>query len=205
LSPAREDDSASRFDVTVLESRIIERASGEVNGRPRLPRALAAPLAAMLAVLLAVLALSCSREAGAQRLLDEARGEVKRERLPEAVALLERVTKEYAGTPAAARAEKDLILYRGLLQATRLDPLRRARDLLVQTARQLERAHGERGSWPEALGTAVLDPWGRPLVYERTARGYRLACWGADGSPGGEPDLVVVNGRFQQDPLEGSP
>ena len=40
-----------------------------------------------------------------------------------------------------------------------------------------------------------------------------LAVWahdvanrgGHDGTPGGEPDLVIVNGRFTEDPLGGNP
>jgi hypothetical protein len=91
-----------------------------------------------------------------------------------------------------------------LLEAARLDPLRRARDILVQTARRIESAHARSGSWPETLADAA-DPWGRPLVYEKTPTGYRLASWGADGAPGGEPDLVIVNGRFTEDPLGGNP
>lgn len=188
--------------MPVPESRIIERACSEVNGRSRLRGSSTRVVAVLVAL---VLTASCSRESRAQRVLMEARNEVQRGRIPEAVAVLERVEKEYEGTDAAKRARQDLVLYRGLLEAARLDPLRRARDVLVQTARDLERWHGEKGSWPETLTPASLDPWGRPLDYQRTASGYRLACWGADGAPGGEADLVIVDGRFQEDPLEGSP
>lgn len=188
--------------MPVLESRIIERAFSEVNGRWRLRVSATLVVAALVAM---ALTLSCSRESRAQRVLTEARNEVQRGRIQEAVVVLERVVKEYGETDAAKRAREDLVLYRGLLEAARLDPLRRARDVLVQTARDLERWHGKKGSWPETLAAAPLDPWGRPLDYQRTASGYRLACWGADGSPGGEADLVIVNGRFEQDPLQGSP
>ena len=182
--------------MPVLESRIIERGSHEVNGRPR--------LLALVFLALAVCA-GCSRESRAQRLLEEARTEVKRGRLEQAVTVLERVTHEYGGTDAARRAQEDIILYRGLMEAERLDPLRRVRDQLVQAARELERSKAASGSWPDALADAPVDPWGQPLVYARTPNGYRLASWGADGTPGGEPDLVIVNGRFTEDPLGGNP
>ena len=159
----------------------------------------------MAALALVALLAACSRQSRADRLLEEARVEVKRGRLEQALSLLERVSREYAGTDAARRAEEDARLYRGLLEAARLDPLRRARDLMVQAAREIEATHARSGQWPEALETAVEDPWQRPLIYERTSAGYRLACWGADGAQGGEPDLVIVNGRFTEDPLGGSP
>ena len=76
---------------------------------------------------------------------------------------------------------------------------------MVQTARAVESARVRGGGWPESLPDAPMDPWGKSLVYERTQAGYRLACWGADGAPGGEPDLVIVNGRFTEDPLGGNP
>ena len=181
--------------MPVLESRIIERGSHEVNGRARL-----------LALLLALaICAGCSRESRAQRLLEEARTEVQRGHLEQAVTVLERVTNEYGGTDAARRAQKDIILYRGLMEAERLDPLRRVRDQMVQTARKLERSKTTSGTWPDTLADAPKDPWGQPLVYERTPNGYRLASWGADGTPGGEPDLVIVNGRFTEDPLGGNP
>ena len=189
--------------MPVLEARIIERGGDEVNGRSRLRGS--RWTFSVVAMLLVVLFAACSRQSHAERLLEEARVEVKRGRLPQALSLLERVTREYAGTEAARRAEEDARLYRGLLEAARLDPLRRARDVMVQTAREIEGAHARAGAWPESLGTGVADPWQRPLIYERTPAGYRLVCLGADGTPGGEPDLVIVNGRFTEDPLGGNP
>jgi len=188
--------------MPVPESRIIDRGGDEVNGRPRLRRS--SWTLCVVALVLAALLAACSRTSRAERLLEEARVEVKRGRLQEALDILERVNREYAGTEAADQAEKDARLYRGLLEAARLDPLRRARDVLVQTAREIEGTHARSGSWPETQLT-VADPWGRPLVYEKTSNGYRLASWGADGVPGGEPDLVIVNGRFTEDPLGGNP
>jgi hypothetical protein len=188
--------------MPVLESRIIERAAVEVNGGARLRRSHWTLRVA--ALLLVAIFAACSRSARAERLLEEARVEVKRGRLPQALSLLERVSREYPETDAAREAEKDARLYRGLLDAKRLDPLRRARDILVQTAREIEGTHARGGRWPDTLATAA-DPWGRPLVYERTQNGYRLASFGADGAPGGEPDLVIVNGRFTEDPLGGNP
>ena len=189
--------------MPVLESRIINRGVLEVNGRARLRR-LSRILCAMVLALAALLG-ACSRQSRAERLLEEARVEVKRGRLQEALGVLERVSREYGDTAAARQAEKDARLYRGLLEAERLDPLRRARDMMVQAAREIEGMHARTGSWPESLAGAAADPWNRSLVYEKTPAGYRLACWGADGAPGGEPDLVIVNGRFTEDPLAGNP
>lgn len=188
--------------MPVLETRIIERGGDEVNGRSPLRRGSCALCVG--ALVLAALLGACSRSSRADRLLEEARVEVKRGRLQEALNILERVDREYAGTEAADQAEKDARLYRGLLDAKRLDPLRRARDILVQTAREIEGMRARSGGWPETLASAA-DPWGRPLVYEKTSTGYRLASWGADGVPGGEPDLVIVDGRFTEDPLGGNP
>jgi len=189
--------------VPVLEARIIERGHDEVNGRWR-HRGSRWTIFVLALVLLATFA-ACSRPSRAERLLEEARIEVKRKRLEQALSLLERVSREYPGTEAAQQAEKDARLYRGLLEAERLDPLRRARDVMVQTARDIEGTHARSGGWPESLPAPPADPWGRALVYERTQTGYRLACWGADGAPGGDSDLVIVNGKFTEDPLGGNP
>jgi hypothetical protein len=199
--------------ITVPGSaRIIGGRTAEVNVARRAARGRAVRLAAIVAIAAGCLALTpaCgSREDRAERLYDKAIGQVKHHELEAAVETFRRVVAEYPDTPAAARARKEIVLYRGLTTAVRLDPSRRARETVVEAARAVERFRELRNALPTSLedlvpaflGEVPADPWGRPLDYERDrdGRGYRLACWGADGVPGGtgdDTDLVVRNGEF---------
>ncbi len=171
--------------------------------------------AAVALVALAMLA-GC-REQGADRLYRDAGRFVERGDLPAAIERYERILRDYPGTRAADRAKSDVVLYRGLLEASRKYPLRRARDLVVQTARAVERFHRERGKWPSALGELVpaylssepVDPWGRLLDYRpKAAGGYVLGCRGADGADGGSgdsADILVEDGKFVKGGSEGEP
>ena len=38
----------------------------------------------------------------------------------------------------------------------------------------------------------LVDAWGNEVVYIRTANGFWLVSWGADGVPGGEGDAADV-------------
>lgn len=38
----------------------------------------------------------------------------------------------------------------------------------------------------------LVDAWGNEIVYIRTANGFWLVSWGADGAPGGEGDAADV-------------
>ena len=147
-------------------------------------------------------------EQKADRLYRQAAARVERDDLAGAVDLFERIVSEHPETPAAERARSDLVLYRGLLEASERFPVRRAADLVVQVARALERYRHEKGGAPESLSALVpaflgaepADPWGRRLSYRTTpGGGYVLSCFGADGVPGGEgaeTDLVVADGRL---------
>jgi hypothetical protein len=80
---------------------------------------------------------------------------------------------------------------------------------VIRTARALQRYRDRRRAWPTHLSALVpdyldrvpWDPWGRELLYRAkpSGRGYVLACYGADGEPGGEGDdrdWLVENGSF---------
>ncbi len=179
-------------------------------------RALRGVIALLAVVALAAGAAGC-REQRAERLYLEAGRKVERGDLQGAIDRYERILREYPDSRTAERAKSDLVLYRGLLEASRKFPLRRAGDLLVQTARAVERFHRESGRWPGSLedlvprylSAAPVDPWGRPLDYRAKAGGgYVLGCRGADGATGGEgenADLVVEDGKWVKGSAEGGP
>jgi len=172
-----------------------------VNGRKGRVAALAICLAAT------VLGLACD-EAKADRLYRDAAARVERGDLAGAVERLDKIVSEHPQTRAAEKARSDVILYRGLLEASRRFPVRRAADTVVQVARALERYRHDRGGAPASIAGLVPeyldrepeDPWGRKLPYRVTpGGGYVLSCLGEDGAEGGEAaaaDIVVQDGRF---------
>lgn len=186
--------------------RIMSRAAARVNG-PRSRRTLTA-------IMLAAIALAspgCGGDRRAERLYREASELVERGETAAAVPKLEEILRDYPDSEVAARARREVVLYRGLSDAVAAYPVRRAGDVVVQTARALERYRASRGAAPDDLAALVpsflaqapVDPWGAPLGYTRTAKGYRLLCLGSDGAPGGEgdaADLVVENGAFVRSP-----
>lgn len=186
----------------------MRRWSWRVNGGA----ALAARL--VLALSIAAASLGCSDQK-ADRLYREAAARVDRGDLEVAVERLERIVRDYPDSPAAARARKDVIVYRGLLEAARRYPVRRAADSVIQTSRAIERYHRERKAWPVRLDDLVpaylpavpADPWGRRLGYRVKERGgYVLSCLGSDGAQGGTgdaSDLVVEDGAFVKGGPEG--
>ncbi len=157
------------------------------------------------------------REQSAERLYVEAGKKVEKGDLAAAIDRYERILRDYPDSRAAERAKSDLVLYRGLLDASRRFPLRRAGDVVVQTARAVERFHREKGRWPSTLDELVpaylsskpVDPWGRLLDYRaKVGGGYVLGCLGADGAAGGEgenADLLVEDGKWVKGSAEGSP
>jgi hypothetical protein len=171
----------------------------------------------MSAVALAIVVLAGCREQHAERLYREAGRKVERGDLAAAVTRYDRILAEYPDTLAAARAKSDVILYRGLLDASKRYPVRRAGDLLIQAARALERYRLAGGSLPSSLRDLVptylpsepVDPWGRALEYRlKPGGGYVISCRGADGAEGGageNRDLVVEDGRFVEGNPEGTP
>lgn len=169
-----------------------------------------AAVRALIAIMLASATLAspgCGGDRRADRLYREASELVERGDTAAAVPKLEEILRDYPDSEAASKARREVVLYRGLSEAVAAYPVRRARDVMVQTARALERFRATRTAAPDTLQALVpsflpeppTDPWGRPLEYQKTARGYRLACLGSDGAAGGEgdaADLVVENGAF---------
>ncbi len=188
----------------------MEASAGEVNvvreavSAPRSPQRARAFACALL-----VACVACGGgDRSAERLYREARERVAQKDYAGAVERLDAIVRDHASSPLAEQARRDAILYRGLDEAVKRSPERRARETLVQVARVLERYRAAKRELPGDLASLVPswidrvpdDPWGRALAYERTPRGgYRLSCLGADGKPGGtgdDADLVVEDGAF---------
>jgi len=148
-------------------------------------------------------------ERRASRLYDEASERFAAGKLEQGVELLQEILDSYPETEVAVMAGKDIGLYRGVAGAVRKYPREKARELMILTARVLERLK-ERGKLPSTLDKLVpgslsrvpVDPWGNPLSYARDAnrRGYTLTCFAADGvaeGAGAGRDLVIRNGQFK--------
>jgi hypothetical protein len=161
-------------------------------------------------------ALACSgHERRSERIYREAAAQIESGNTEAAVEKLEVLVRDYADTPAGKKATKEIVLYRGIADAVRRYPERRAAEAMIRTARAIESFHVRRKEWPaqlsdlvpEELTKTILDPWGRPLGYEKKpgGSGYRLTCLGGDGAPGGvdeNADLIVEDGRFLQGGLQ---
>jgi general secretion pathway protein G len=152
-------------------------------------------------------------EERAERLYDKAQSQVEQGELQSAIEIYETIVDRYPGTVTARNARRQIVLYRGLEDAVRSYPVRVARDLIVETARGIERYRRRTRTWPPDLERLVpdylpkvpTDPWGRVLLYQVKARGrgYILACFGADGEPGGTGDAAdwfVEDGSFVLQP-----
>lgn len=169
----------------------------------------------LLALMLSswIAAAGCAGQA-ADRLYREAAQRVEKGDLEGAVELFDRIVREHPQTEAAEKARADVVLYRGLFEASQKFPTRRATDLVVQVARALERHRHAKGAAPASLADLVPgfldaepeDPWGRKLLYRPTpVGGYVLSCLGSDGREGGEgqaADLVVRDGKFVSGEVE---
>ncbi len=198
---------------------IIERAVAEVNGL----RATFANfffdehLRSVAMVCMALVVVACaSDETKAQRLADKAVAAVEAQQLEEAIGLYTEIVDRYPATLAATNAEERITFLRGLSHSVDSFPSRSARDLMVETARAVQSYRWRKGRYPDSLddlmprmlAEAPIDPWGRPLHYERLENGYRLSCFGVDGRRGGDgagTDFVVVNGDFVSDPFNEGP
>ena len=147
----------------------------------------------VLVVSMAALPGCSGRESKAEAIYDRAMEHVDASDLPAAVELFERIEREYGQTQTARRAHEAVLLYGGLEHAVNTYPGRRARDLMVTTARAIQRGRSGRRGWPRSLdrlmphliGEPPIDPWGRPLLYEpeTSGRGYRLSCLARTGGP----------------------
>lgn len=154
-------------------------------------------------------------EAKAERLYDKAQREVEDGELQAAIEIYETIVDRFPGTRTAREARKQIVLYEGLEEAVRSYTVRLARDLMVQTARAIERYRRSKRSWPPDLDKLIpaylrqpaVDPWGRLLLYQAKPgkRGYILACFGEDGEPGGagdSADWFVEDGLFVRKPTK---
>src|SRR5262245_50560845 len=196
-------------------ARIIERAKSEVNAMSGESRKVfcRVPLARTLialAVGAALLASSCgNRERQAERLYRQANQAVDEGNFDEAVELYDRILDDYRGTDAAARAAEAVVLFRGLSDAVKLDPSRRATTVMIATARALDRYRSRNRRFPDGLAGLVpgyldavpADPWGRTLVYrvKSEGRGYVLSTLGSDAALGGSEDasdIVIEDSKF---------
>ena len=157
-------------------------------------------------------------ESRAERLYGKAKDHVDAGELQQAADRYQEILDRYGATKAAERARHGLVLVRGLDRAVRTYSARTARQLMVETARAIQSYHARRGAWPESFDRLLqewiqespIDPWGRLLRYARKprGRGYVLACYGADGRPGGQGDdgdFYVEDGEFVGRPSVGLP
>jgi len=203
------------------DTSIIERAVTEVNGSPatflKFFSNKTLPILAWLCLCIALANGACAgEETKAQRMADEAIAAVEAQQLDTAIALYRDMIARYPHTEAASHARERITFLSGLSYSVRSFPSRTARELMVTTARAVQRYRYSKGRYPDNLDAlmprmldeAPIDPWGRPLNYERLKNGYRLSCLGGDGRRGGEglaTDFVVVNGNFVSDPFNEGP
>ena len=152
-------------------------------------------------------------ETKARRLANKAVALVEEQRFDDAIELYRDVIDRFPETETARNARDRVTFLSGLSHSVTSFPLRTARDLMVETARAVQRYRRTRGRYPDKLDDLLpklldespIDPWGRPLQYEPLRNGYRLSCFGADGLRGGNDassDFVVVNGEFRSDPTQ---
>jgi len=194
---------------------IIGRRSSEVNARLATCRRLAFVAVVVLTTMLS--SSGCGgQEARAEKLYREAQQHVDKGEVEQAATALRTIVDLYPTTDAGRRAAKEVVLYDGLSEAELLWPVRRARDLMVRTARAIQSYRGRHRRWPESLDDLrprlldelPIDPWGRPLDYRQKSRGrgYVLSCLGSDGREGGigeARDLFVEDGSFVHRPSGG--
>jgi len=190
-------------------ARIMKRRFDEVNMRRIRTRSFF--VVAFALTIIASLTSCDGRERRAERLWRQAQERVAKGETQDAVDLLQELINKYPDAEIASKARDQIVVYRGLAHAVQSYPLRRARDMMVQVARSIERYRARSGRAPNSLdelipsGLAAVpsDPWGHPFTYVPSGRGYRLSCLGSDGSPGGTgdaADIVVVNGDFVAGP-----
>lgn len=192
------------------DRRIIERGARDVNVRARVVGPLVAALVAALCIF------ACSNEGKAKAQYDDAMSAVRDGKLERAVQLLDDLVDRWPETEAAGRARQQVQTFRGLARAETMFPVRETRDMMIGTARALQRYRDARGQWPDSVERLVprwldelpVDAWGNRLVYSAKPRnrGYVLASLGADRRAGGEGDardLFIEDGRATSRTPEG--
>jgi len=200
---------------------IIEPGELEVNGLPFASRRFISwqPLRALRFVCLcvALVCVACADdETKAKRLEAKADTAVEEQRINDAIELYREILATFPATEPGRNADERITFLSGLSHSVTSFAPRTARDMMVETARAVQRYRWTKGRWPDNLDALrpdlldepPIDPWGRPLQYERRRNGYRLSCLGADGRVGGDDDatdFVVVNGDFVTDPTNEGP
>ena len=195
---------------------IIERAVAEVNDLTAAFVKFFSNKTLQSAIGLCLCVACTGDEDRAQRMAEKAVAAVEAQQLDEAIALYNEVVDRYPDTGAALHARERITFLSGLSYSVDSFPSRTARDLMVETARAVQRYRYRKGRYPDNLDAlmpkmldeAPIDPWGSPLQYEKLENGYRLSCLGGDSRRGGEgiaTDFVVVNGNFISDPTHEGP
>jgi len=184
----------------------MKRGHNEVNTRTTLARFF---FVSASVTLLAIIASSCGGdERRAQRLWRQAIERVEKGDTQGAVDRLQEVIDNFPDSQAAEKARSQIVVYRGLATAVENYPQRRAREMIVQLSRAIERFRRAKGRAPTTLDELVPseltsipnDPWDRPFGYVATGRSYRLTCEGGKGDGSAAPGwagLLVVDGEFR--------
>jgi hypothetical protein len=179
----------------------------------RLNFRLVSVLVISLLILMMLGMLYCNRES-ADSLYRDAQQHVRDGELDAAVALYKKIIADYADTPTAERARKEMGLYRDLARIEQNFPVRQAKDRLIEAGRAVLLYHNTHRRWPERLADLVpefletepVDPWGRQLVYMRKKQaddGFLLVMLGSDGASGGAGeaiDLFIEDGALVESP-----
>ncbi len=197
---------ARRGDLNTEACGIINRREKQVN----LTNGMKATLFIVIAWAMCLGAACTGPEGRAEGMYEESMEKITAGDLQEGVSLLQQVISEYPDTAAAGQARKEIDLYRGIAGAVENYPVASARDLMVRTARVLERLRFRRrlpaaldDLVPQKLDSTPVDPWGEALIYVRSSngRGYSLISLGSDGAEGGSGaarDIVIRNGEFKE-------
>ena len=165
-------------------------------------------LATVALVVIAILALGACADTRGEKLQEKASEQARKGHFVEAIESLERAKQIYGGRPVAGDIERQIVIYRGLLEADLKEKRRHAYEDLIALGRLLSQYEVAKGRFPDSLsdlGQAAAaypsDPWGRSYKYQVMLGGkrYRLGSLGSDGRPGGagdEQDLLVDTGEF---------
>lgn len=119
---------------------------------------------------------------------------------------LQRVIERWPHTRAADLARREIEWMDDLEKSSFNGRALLAWDAVRRVGQAVERYRMRRGRYPERYADLVPlwlpgpidDPWGQPIGYLRTPRGYQVVCFGSDGIPGGQgdaTDVIVENGR----------
>jgi hypothetical protein len=152
-------------------------------------------------------AVGCDEQSAGER-LEEVLSQSADRPLPQLQRELEEIVETWPDTDAAARARRELQWVEELQTAQKRGLWLAAVDAARRVASAAERYRLDRGAYPRDsddlvpryLAEPVHDPWGEPVLYSRSGRGYTVVSLGADGLPGGagpERDVVIESGELR--------